>query len=81
MTDPRHPSIREADQALWERLFSGHSPLEEVRWSPDMSAEQIAEQAWNDYNDPTVAPDWLDLDRDETLDSLTRTLRYEGGAA
>lgn len=77
--DPRHRTERAADQALWERIV-GTSPADEVHWGreahPTATAEDIAEGLWeygtNDDHD--------DLDRDDTIASLTRTLRYEGGA-
>lgn len=75
-TDTRHPRERERDQTLWATLFGGHSPRDEVAASPGMTALAIAEAAWQQY-----APDaWDDLDREDTIASLTRTLNHEGGA-
>jgi hypothetical protein len=76
-TDPRHPTERAADQQLWERIVNT-SPSDEVLYSPDAAtAEDIATGLWeygtNDEHD--------DLDRDATIASLARTLRYEGGAS
>lgn len=75
-TDTRHPRERERDQHLWEALFGGHSPRDEVAASPHVTAPAIAEGAWRAYG-----AEWDDLDREDTIASLTRTLRYEGGAA
>jgi len=74
--DPRHPTERERDQHVWRTLFGGHSPREEVRWSAEgATAEDVAAAAWAQY-----AATWDDLDEDTIIASLTRTLRYEGGA-
>ena len=76
MADTRHPRERERDQHLWATLFGGHSPSDEVRgWGYHKPARAIAEAAWQEYG-----AEWDDLDREDTIASLTRTLHHEGGA-
>lgn len=77
-TDPRHSSTRELDQGTWERLMGGQSPAEFVATFPagtgiTTMANSAAQAAFDARHVRVIT---LNL-----LDSLDRTLRYEGGAA
>lgn len=84
MSDLRHligdTEAHPADQYLWEYLYGGHSPTEEVNASPGKTAEEIAGAAWAFYTQPGVQPNWSDLDREWIISSLTRTLQRAGAA-
>lgn len=81
-SDPRHPSVRGFDARIWEFMLGRHSAQEEVQANRrGIPAEWIATMLIEEY------PEHAELImKDEELTqhdlhaSLTRTLRYDGGA-
>ena len=73
--DERTEYQRKRDQAVWNSLYKGPSPLDEVQSCPGWTAREIAEAGWAYHHG------WLEnLNRESALDALERCARFEGGA-
>lgn len=81
-SDPRHSAVRGFDSRVWEYLLGRHSPQEEVKAARrGIPAEWIATMLIEEYPDHArlIMQD-EGLTEQELHASLTRTLRYDGGA-